>query len=1110
MDEFFIYGPDVLQKTAIDTYLAARKEDPRNEKLDASSPIMQRAQEHGVRRLVSKSESDLKAKVRQNEGRKDQLQLPSPDSRDEHLASAILTQASSDHAGSANQVALLIEEVNSLTVEFNEDVGVGAIARSGALPMGESGDWLEYAESKLIKDAQLGHQELLWELGSQVVEQKHLDAGGLNTTMERELVDNMTAWFETGGGILRYIEPRLTKEEGYLLHAKEEISPGDSIISVPMKLMMSRVTARNVLIANRGKYLGAELKNTFEKDELWGLSIFLLHEYYKEVAGTGSKWGPFIRSLKVRFLTTDSLAALKGTTAAELSVQWMKSADKFSQWSTGHDGPCNPTTYICRTKPKERTGDNRFSLHQIRWAYWVVKQNAVRVIQAHTGNSYMALIPFYNMFEKRLGSGGNVYLERDNSIQIKVGEPYGGSGSDDPIGMSPGELNDGEFFMRYLTVPEDDNPNNMVKLSLPGTLPSGNPILLCLKNPKEARRNDKCKGGEFRSSSVFWQSETLTKWRKEMNLPPRMTELINVANKLHLFGDDKEERKKMSAANTLGAGLPLSEDVMSHEEQLLLLGLAQDVDDAKAMLKASSTAVSVNVDTASREAPTLYSAPDPSEDPEAKKAMEELATLALQVQTVITSGNIMLNATRSVLNTTRDFFEHGILPESGLDDLDDFLLKKIGMLLHCGYNDDMVIRKGNITKELMCAMRVHLMNETEVHTFCPADARIWNDNCQDVQFMNYTAISVVNEMAVVSAFRGTIGNLLNAYPSTIDEDKEMLRKHHAEEAHLSNTMVGAISVRLREKEVLAETLNFLDDYEAQVRGGEVEFQLEMKQLEREEADKKEDERKAFAKTVQEQAAVRPPVAVLSVDRGEGLSKLNLTLKAGEDLHNTVLAFCKANNVPLGNVPALEEGLRKRVENPTPVQLILGIVNPLGQRKILGIPQATATESNLTQIIKMQTRIFCARYNVTTADACQGIQTRAEERIYSEENGLFTRRVLVHIPIDAPDSRKLQLVVREGEQHDLVQFISDFLEFYDMGNNALNQLVNEVHKRLPPAALQVPVSVPSQRKVVARFAENDNVTAVVEGFINVFEAGDEIKLQLLKIARAGLAPGTYVV
>ena len=51
------------------------------------------------------------------------------------------------------------------------------------------------------------------------------------------------------------------------------------------------------------------------------------------------------------------------------------------------------------------------------------------------------------------------------------------------------------------------------------------------------------------------------------------------------------------------------------------------------------------------------------------------------------------------------------------------------MILHCGYADNMKVRQANVSDELFCAMRVHLMNETEVHTFCPATARIWNDNC---------------------------------------------------------------------------------------------------------------------------------------------------------------------------------------------------------------------------------------------------------------------------------------------------------------------------------------------------------------------------------------------
>ena len=246
-----------------------------------------------------------------------------------------------------------------------------------------------------------------------------------------------------------------------------------------------RVTARNVLLTGRGKYLGAELKSTFEKNEVWGLSIFLLHEYFKEVAGTGSKWGPYLRTLRVRFLTTPALRSLEGTSAAEVSRRWLKDADKFSYWSTGHDGPCNPTTYVCRPKPGDKMGDNRFTMHQIRWAYWVVRQNAVRVRHVTTGNVFLALVPFYDMFEKRLGVGGGISFEPDGSVAIRVGEAHKTGSS---AGLHAGNLPDAEFFMRYLYVPPGDNPNNAIVMSLPGPLPQESQFLFCLKNPKEARR----------------------------------------------------------------------------------------------------------------------------------------------------------------------------------------------------------------------------------------------------------------------------------------------------------------------------------------------------------------------------------------------------------------------------------------------------------------------------------------------------------------------------------------------------------------------------------------------------------------------------------------------
>ena len=50
-----------------------------------------------------------------------------------------------------------------------------------------------------------------------------------------------------------------------------------------------------------------------------------------------------------------------------------------------------------------------------------------------------------------------------------------------------------------------------------------------------------------------------------MNLPPRLGELQMWASRLHIFGDGQEETKRISAANALAAGLPVSVYEQSNE-----------------------------------------------------------------------------------------------------------------------------------------------------------------------------------------------------------------------------------------------------------------------------------------------------------------------------------------------------------------------------------------------------------------------------------------------------------------------------------------------------------------------------------------------------------------
>lgn len=94
---------------------------------------------------------------------------------------------------------------------------------------------------------------------------------------------------------------------------------------------------------------------------------------------------------------------------------------------------------------------------------------------------------------------------------------------------------------------------------------------------------------------------------------------------------------------------------------------------------------------------------------------------------------------------------------------------------------------------------------------------------------------------------------------------------------------------------------------------------------------------------------------------------------------------------------LENALRKKVVNPTPLFLILGVVTPTGDRHILGIPEGTNAS--------IETGVFCIRYGIEGDGECEKLQERVQKR-YSGNDGKYTRKILASITVDAPDSRKL--------------------------------------------------------------------------------------------------------
>ena len=71
------------------------------------------------------------------------------------------------------------------------------------------------------------------------------------------------------------------------------------------------------------------------------------------------------------------------------------------------------------------------------------------------------------------------------------------------------------------------------------------------------------------------------------------------------------------------------------------------------------------------------------------------------------------DAAAEALDSYRDFFERGVPPPRGLDNLDLFLLRKGHLMSKCGKPEDFLIHEGGPSDALMCSTRVLLANETE-------------------------------------------------------------------------------------------------------------------------------------------------------------------------------------------------------------------------------------------------------------------------------------------------------------------------------------------------------------------------------------------------------------
>jgi hypothetical protein len=110
-------------------------------------------------------------------------------------------------------------------------------------------------------------------------------------------------WFEKKGG--SFVRGAADVEQdaergGYrrLIRAATPIAVNDTLLRIPFRLTLNKITMRNVGLACKGKcsFLKEHFDPVFEKKEEWGLAVLLLHEHAK---GNESRWFPFMKSLRM-------------------------------------------------------------------------------------------------------------------------------------------------------------------------------------------------------------------------------------------------------------------------------------------------------------------------------------------------------------------------------------------------------------------------------------------------------------------------------------------------------------------------------------------------------------------------------------------------------------------------------------------------------------------------------------------------------------------------------------------------------------------------------------------------------------------------------------------
>ena len=1074
--------------------------------------------------------------------------------------------------------------------KMGEAIVTGAVAGTGALLPAR--EWAEHATEKL------GALEVPWLLATELAEAKaRADPEAMrNETAIDEAYAAMQTWFEDKGGAMHGVRVRRVPGkpgDGRGLVADDGgVEGGARYLRVPASLTLSPVTARNM--RSNSHSVGEHLKKLYVSDPERGLAVFLLHEWLKEHMGEGSKWGPYLRTLRSPALGRATLRAMAGTYAAEVHAEYRadatRAADEIQM------GICIQASGLCARKPGE-TGSGTHTRDDFRWALGVVRARAVWVKKRTTGDAFLALVPFLDLVPHHPRAGGEAVLELDSAISVTAGG-FARAGAEMAIAREARGVTDAESLCRWHHVTPGRNDVNGVRLKLPGA--------------------------DVTAAAVHMKVVLLKQWRKEMAMPPRGSDLWRGAVALGLYGDGDEELEAMKTQNSQSARVgrgdgfaalaPNGEGGLTVEEELMLTGQAATPFEAASVAAKFVGLPSVpfaGTDTRAPKKPMLYAVPDADEPggdaPELDNARKELARAALQTQAAAAFGEYVVDdddeddrrddemadgrsrrrrrrtgessergeeeeevfdeeeealveagdakprsdggdAAAEALRDARAFFESGVPPPRGLDNLDLFLLRKGRLMAACGPSREYMLRADGPSPALMCATRVLLANETEVSALeggPEAPTPSWNDDAPTEKlegaFDAALPLSAANERAALRRLATTATNVLLSYATTEREDLDILgydpddvvEEEDAFDGDIKNmpralrteggVVRAAVAARLREKRLLKAAMFAMSRLEAEVDA--LAFQVDERAAAKRDAEAALAARKARAAELATRYNTPLVLATLDVEvvqsdmgateeRPAGFKfTASAVVREGDDIEQVARAFAEEHLLDASAIPtlvaALQPGTPSRLESRadaarTKLVAAVPVVVPSGAYGVLAVREG----DDLQDIA----RVFAGLHEIPEAFI---------ESLVADVNATLVTRarlpVILTMPVTVPDGRSLALEVREGDQHgDLPRFVERWCIAERVPRSTVAQVTAAARARLDETLGTVKVSFPlgaAGRLAVfmeIRSTDPERVTETVRAFCETHDLGVEAVPGVVRNVLSRLDPGAVVV